>query len=496
MTAHLLTLSTVTLLWTVGGCNHISGSDASGTDVDLTDADTDTGTAPAAVRPLAGGLRISKVSMFQGVEAVLVEDGEAPTTIEMPVIIGRPGLLRVFVDPDSSFQTRKITAILTVHTFNDDTVLETTLRVTGPSRVAEVGSTLNFDVPGEALTRTSTFSVSLVEETVDGPGGGTEQDATWLSDETGGLDMQLTDDLTIVLVPVRYNADGSGRLPDTGPAQVQRIADLTMGMYPAQSVSVRVDPPLDWPRTIAPFDSNDWTDVLDTLIDMRGRANEAPNTYYYGMFNPEASINDFCRQGCILGLSYLAYNTQEFFRASVGVGYSGDIASETLVHEVGHAHGREHAPCGLYGQPSDRNYPYANAALGSWGYDVVTKELFEPTQTVDMMSYCSPIWVSDYTFYALYERMQDVGSQARRAAPTARTALKLNADGTSTMRSPVQLGDTMGAPRVEVDLFDALGAPAGRTTAAFFPYDHVPGGLVALDEVLPVGFTATVVSTP
>lgn len=497
MTLQRLTRSWVTLFGVLGGCNTLTGSDATSVD-GATDSDTDTDTAAEvpAERPLAGQIAIAKVSMFQGVESVLVNEGRAPDTLETPVIIGRPGKLRVFVNPNSAFEPRKITAVLTVRSADTETVLESTRRIDRESRIGDPTSTIDFDIAPDLLARSTEFDLRLVEETPDGPGGGEEGGATWDSEETGGLDPQDTDDLTIVLVPIRYNADGSGRLPDTGPAQVQRIADLTMGMYPARTVTVRVDPPLDWPRQIAPFSTGDWTDVLDTLIDMRGRANEAPNTYYYGMFNPEASIYDFCQAGCILGLSYLAYSTDAFFRASIGIGYSGDIASETLVHEVGHAHGREHAPCGLGGQQSDRDYPYDDASIGSWGYDVVSGELFSPDETVDVMSYCSPIWVSDYTFFGLYERMQDVADQARVAAPTSRTALRLDEAGQSTMRSPIRLGTTDGAPRVEVELFDPSGAPAGRSTAAFFPYDHVPGGLVTLDSELPDGWTARVVPSP
>ncbi len=54
---------------------------------------------------------------------------------------------------------------------------------------------------------------------------------------------------------------------------------------------------------------------------------------------------------------------------------------------------REHAPCGLYGQPSDRGYPYDDAELGHPGYDILEGELISATESVDMMSYCEPIWI-------------------------------------------------------------------------------------------------------
>jgi hypothetical protein len=459
---------------------------------DAPTTETDTGSEVAPERPLAGGIEIAKVSLWQGVESVLVEDGVEPNTVEMPLIIGRPALVRVYLRPLPSWNPRKVTAVMNVVSQDGDQVMEVTQRVTAESVDGDLESTFNFELPAEMVKRTTHFELEIVEETADGPGGGKPKDAAWASADTGGLDPQLTDELQIVLIPVRYNADGSGRLPDTSASQVELITELTMVMYPATNVVVRVDPPLDWPRRISPFSSGDWTDVLDELIDMRSRANEPNNTYYYGMFNPEPTLNQFCSSGCILGLSYLAFSAEPFFRASVGVGYPGPIASETMVHEVGHAHGREHAPCGLYGQPADRNYPYSGARIGSWGNDVVSGELFNPANTVDMMSYCQNIWVSDYTFFALYERMQQVAGQFR-GPPIARTAVKLGEDGTSTMRTPVSLASTAGAPRVNVELRDASGLATGQSTAAFYPYDHVAGGLVVLDSELPAGWTATVV---
>jgi hypothetical protein len=50
--------------------------------------------------------------------------------------------------------------------------------------------------------------------------------------------------------------------------------------------------------------------------------------------------------------------------------------------------------------------------LGSWGYDVKTKELFDPADHVDFMSYCSPEWISDYNYQLLLERVVVVNERA------------------------------------------------------------------------------------
>jgi hypothetical protein len=72
-------------------------------------------------------------------------------------------------------------------------------------------------------------------------------------------------------------------------------------------------------------------------------------------------------------------------------------ASSVVAHELGHNLGVRHAPCG---DPDgvDPNYPYVNARLGHPGYDYVGRRIMAPNLFYDLMSYCSPKWMSDYNF--------------------------------------------------------------------------------------------------
>lgn len=485
------------------GCNNVTLGASDPTDADGVsdgvgpgDDDDDNGNTETTLadRPLAGGLSISKISMYQGVEAILYENGKKPTTLEMPAIVGRGARVRVFVEPDGSFEPRKVTGILTLDSAAGLEPIEATAMIDGPSKDEDPSTTLNFDIDGIQVRQATEMSLEIVEQTADGPGGGKNADVTWSSVDNGGLDTDTTDELQVVIVPVKYNYDGSGRLPDTSQAQQDLLTELAMGIYPATNVVVRVGEVFEWNREIGALDGEQWGDLLSQINTLRDRANEPPNTYYYATFMPEPTLNAYCRVGCILGLSLLAFNANDpYFRASIGVGYTGTIFSETQVHEMGHAHGRDHAPCGVSG---DRNYPYNGAKIGAWGYSITTGEMFQPVQTVDMMSYCTPIWVSDYTQYYLYKRINTVASQNRLMAPRPRTAVRLGADGLSTPMNTVSLGSTDGAPRIDVRLFDATGHSAGLTDAAYFPYDHIDGGMVVLDDELPTGWRAEALNPP
>src|SRR4029079_14363205 len=85
------------------------------------------------------------------------------------------------------------------------------------------------------------------------------------------------------------------------------------------------------------------------------------------------------------------------------------IAWETSVHEIGHTHGRDHSPCGG-AAGADPSYPYQGAIIGKWGYNLLTQQLYNPNNVTDVMGYCQPIWVSDFTFKGFFDRIKAVNN--------------------------------------------------------------------------------------
>ena len=113
-----------------------------------------------------------------------------------------------------------------------------------------------------------------------------------------------------------------------------------------------------------------------------------------------------------------------------GVAYLGGRSSFSrpssyiIAHELGHNMSLSHAPCGGAAGP-DPSFPYANGAIGAWGYDISRNRLV-PTTRKDHMSYCGPTWTSDYHFTnALGHRLADEGASAAALASATTTSLLL-----------------------------------------------------------------------
>jgi hypothetical protein len=97
---------------------------------------------------------------------------------------------------------------------------------------------------------------------------------------------------------------------------------------------------------------------------------------------------------------------------AVGRWIISDLDGTTLAHELAHKNGvPQHAPCG---NPDnvDPNFPdfpsfsvLPAASIGEVGFDSSTLKAYNPQSTFDLMSYCSPKWISPYNYRKVFDQL-------------------------------------------------------------------------------------------
>ncbi|MBX3214584.1 MAG: hypothetical protein KF850_21285 [Labilithrix sp.] len=477
-----------------------AGGDGSGssTDPNLPGEATDPADPEKAPAPLVSNISVSGVAVFQGVQVDVVKDGAFVTRSKRnaPVVVNRPGLIRVYVEPGAGWKSRELTAELRLVSGDEKfPILSETKTIRGASKDEDPRSTFNLEVPAEQLLPNVTFQVALTAADGERVEEGVENEARFPRDGSfEQLGAERSGKLKVVLVPLRYDADGSGRTPDLGTTQLALYKKTLMQRYPASDVEVTTRAPYPWTTTIARNGSG-FSSVLRAMHQLRQREQAEDDVYYYGIFAPTTSMSAFCGGGCVTGLSTVADENTPVLRASVGLGFVGSEAANTMAHEIGHAHGREHAPCGG-AAGVDPSFPYPQAQLGVWGYDIFDKTLISPTRGRDMMGYCPNEWVSDYTYKALFKRISAISTDdaATKSAvassgapkqPAARYKLA-TVDAAGELEwddAGVDVVETLrGGSTASARFLGASGAELVTRQARFFRFDHLPGGLLFVPE--------------
>ena len=454
-----------------GGAGYVEpGNEGTGAGPDDGDTETppdpgdDGSSPPGPTGPMgfADGVSITDVDLYQGVRRPLVQAGQ-PAASDLPVVAGRDGLLRIFYQTTSGYDGLPVTARLTVS--NAATVEHTTALI-GTSSQAQLSSTINLDVPGNLLTPGAEFRVELLQPAPQSSGANVTA-AYPSSGASAPMGVQAGGKkLRILLVPVQ----SGGTLPDTSPAQVDRYQTLFREIYPVPEVEVMVrSQAYSFPGALTTYQG--WSDLLDDISDLRSTDNASDDVYYYGIHAVDA--------GGLLGLGWVAGPSDVWNRAAIGVGWTGMTSAETAVHEVGHNHGREHAPCGV--PDPDLAFPHPGASIGTWGYSPSRNELLAPTGYVDFMSYCEPAWISDYTFKALFARLTQVSNLPRiyvspELANRTYDRIKVLGNG-AYWKDAVQRPRPPVGESLDLQILTA-GGDLRAATGSYFRYSEPGGGML------------------
>jgi hypothetical protein len=323
----------------------------------------------------------------------------------VPLVAGRDGFLRVFLRGD---QPNFFTASVRVQLFRGGVLQQTIpLAPTADSipvvrREGDLGASYNVRIPASMMQP----GLSLVVEA--DPAGAVPRKAGSRARlpavGTLALDIRTVPKLWLRLIPVHQSFVGrTGRVSAANKDQFVR--DL-LAMFPIAEHDI--DLRTAYTTTVNANTSQGWSTILNELRVLRTL--DSSGRYYYGIMDAGPSPS-------LLGIGYLGQP------AALGFDVLPEAAG-TLAHELGHNFDRRHTPCGNPAGP-DPAYPYAEAAIGVFGYDLSSGVVKTPTADKDLMSYCRPRWVSDYTYQAVlnFRAAGDNGTRERAADAPAEPSL-------------------------------------------------------------------------
>ncbi len=186
------------------------------------------------------------------------------------------------------------------------------------------------------------------------------QDGSW------NLDIKKLPDFNITFIPIAIN----GELPTVTEAIARDLLQASLALHPIARYTIDIRAPYT-------HTANDWSSLVREVSNLRRQDGSA--NFYHGLV-PKDPENGFTAGiGFINGKSAVSL-----------------LMGDTIAHELGHNFGRPHAPCGVNGEV-DGEYPYAQGAIGVWGFDSRNGTLKAPSLS-DYMGYCRRRWTSDYNY--------------------------------------------------------------------------------------------------
>ena len=400
---------------------------------------------PLITRPATIDLVLNQVEITQSVQ-------NSSNTV--PMVAGRPTVARVYVTVSGVTEASNV--IVEASASRNGIPLPGSPRRSDPRTVTtgvsrgNYASSFNLALPAEWLSGNVRLSI-----VVDPDNRITEVNETNNS-LTQTLEFLAVPRLDLTIVPVQYTHTPNGR---TYPAPTRdTVSDWVMRAYPIPGINVRLRAPISFTGDLR--SGNEWERLLDLITDVKLSDGAPSSRVYYGLI-PIANGSDRWFSSGIAGIGWVG------LRASVGLDLTGstDAAGRLAAHEIGHNLGRFHAPCGVSGDPR-QPFPYSNASIGPdvYGLDISRARVWSPVApdtTKDLMSYCQPQWVSDFTYQGLLNNQRIYGASVMQSGAGYLVRAVLTDDGATLEPVYALDGVTLDAPQrgeYTVELRDAAGA--------------------------------------
>lgn len=354
---------------------------------------------------LAGGVSVFDVTVYQGPIVPLVHDGVFVPARTAPVLAGRAGRFVVSFGFEDGAEPRDVAVKLAL-----------TDPATGKQRVLEQPATIPggaaalvdvaFDFDASAIAPGATFSAAVYEQ--HGFVSSHDVLAGARLPEIGDwpLDARQAPRFRVEIVPI---AAPSGAPPIIDQARLDNFRGSLMALYPLGDLELTVTAPMTTMHNLTK--DSEWNFLLGELAARRAAAGVDPDVFDFGTVGTVTKTT-------VGGIAASLDVELPYWRvAAAQLAGNTEYEAFLIAHELGHAVGRSHAPCGNPGGP-DYAYPYPLASIGVPGLDLRDGSIKEPDHYYDFMSYCGPVFASDYQFGAVFESLDRLATSARVAPET------------------------------------------------------------------------------
>ena len=327
-------------------------------------------------------LRINPSQVRLSTARVYLNQGAQNRAGTVPVVAGRAALLRVFaVGDEISYYYPKVRAKFYVEDEEVFSALMTAAGESTPDRIIEAGLQMSYNavVPASVVRPGLQVVVNLDVDGVVPAAPGTE--LRFPAEGRFAFDVREPRTLRQIFVPTllttRNSEESILEWSRDLTAESDKIAFMRKSL-PVGDLEVEVREPYVFTGDLSEYEPH-WPNYLDEISVLQML--EGRRGYYYGVITRFSG-------SALLGFGWIGQP------ASVGV-----TSATTYAHELGHNMSLLHAPCG---DPLnvDSNYPssYVEGSIGIWGWDIEAEAQREPARYKDLMTYCGPEWVSDYSY--------------------------------------------------------------------------------------------------
>lgn len=354
------------------------------------------------------GVEVTQSIQYFRADQHLTDAADRGPDNSLTLVADKPAWVRIYVETDAPGVVPKVTGTLDVDyglfnrrygqpgiTLNPQPPSQVTAEFNpnyATTRVA-TSQTLNFIIPADRMSGPLGLSARVTD-------GGTQT-------VTQELSIAPTLSQTLMLRGIMIGYDGPDPanpannliIAAPGLADLQTTAGWALRVMPVSSTGVfEVATTITRNTPLTGMATNGgcatgWISLNAAIATAKAADGNHPAFLYYGLIAstfPNQSNNGGCES------------------SGVSSGFNG--GQTAMAHEIGHACGRAHGPCGGVGTSADANYPAYEpydtpaarmASIGEFGLDITDGTVPTPTTARDYMSYCGPSWISIYGHQAL-----------------------------------------------------------------------------------------------